>query len=98
MKKSLEIIKAKYLHDHVIRVTFNNNETFEVDFSIMIQRDKLSIYEPLKELKFFKTFHVNYTLCWGADIDVAPEYVYFLAHEREPEYQPLFKKWGYIAA
>ena len=98
MKKSLEIIKAHYLHDHVIRVTFNNKEEFDVDFSKMVGRDKIDIYAPLKVIKFFKNFHVDYTLCWGNDIDVAPEYVYFLAHESDLEYQPLFKKWGYIAA
>jgi len=97
MKKLLEIIKAKYLHDYVIRVTFNNDEEFDIDFSTMMKRDKTSIYESLKDLKFFSNFHVDYTLCWGDDIDVAPEYIYFLAHEGELEYQPLFKKWGYIA-
>lgn len=96
MHPILEIIEAKYLHDHVIWVKFNNDEEFEIDFSPMLEEDNIGIFEPLKEIEFFRNFHVDYTLCWENEIDVAPEYIYFLAHKNDPEYQKLFKEWGYI--
>lgn len=96
MQPLLEIIEAKYLHDHIIWVKFNNGEQFELDLSPIFKEDKTSVFEPLKEVEFFKNFHVNYTLCWENEIDVAPEYIYFLAHKNDPAYQALFKEWGYI--
>ncbi len=96
MEKVLEIIEAEYLHDYVISVKFNNDETLEVDLAPMIERDNMPVFEPLKNIEFFKSFHVDFTLCWSDDIDVAPEYIYFLAHQNDPEFQGLFKKWGYV--
>ena len=95
MEPLLAIIKATYLHDYVLQVTFSNAETVEVNLSPMIE-NKPVLFSPLKKIDFFKNFHVDYTLCWDNEIDVAPEYIYFLAHKDTPEYQTLFKEWGYI--
>ena len=96
MKKMLAITDAKYLRDRVIWVKFNNDEAFELDLTPMLERDNIGIYEPLKEMEFFKNFRVDYTLCWENELEVAPEYFYFLAHKNDPEFQELFKEWGYI--
>ena len=37
-----------------------------------------------------------YTICWGDDIDVAPEYLFFLANKDKPEYHQQFVEWGYL--
>lgn len=96
MEPVLEIIEAEYLHDYVIKVKFNNDEEFELDLSSMLEGDNIGVFEPLKQIDFFKAFHVDYTLCWGNEIDVAPEYIYFLAHKNDSKYQQLFKEWGYL--
>ena len=96
MEPLIEIIDAKYLHDYTVWVKFNNNEEYELDLTPMIEGDSVGIFEPLKKINFFKNFHVDYTLCWENEIDVAPEYIYFLAHKSDVEYQALFKEWGYI--
>ena len=49
-----------------------------------------------KNIDLFSNFHLDYTLCWGQDIDVAPEYLFFLAHRYSTKYAPLFKEWGYV--
>lgn len=97
MEPLLEITEAKYLHDHVVWVKFNNDEAFELDLAPMLEGDNSGIFEPLKQIDFFQNFHVDYTLCWGEEIDVAPEYIYFLAHKNDAEYQQLFREWGYVA-
>jgi hypothetical protein len=96
MSNLLEVINAKYLHDKVVHIKFNNNEEFDLDLSPMIANDKIGIFAPLMDNKIFKAFKVDYTLCWGDDIDVAPEYFYFLAHKDDVDKQKLFKEWGYI--
>ena len=75
---------------------FNTNEEFNVDLSPMIENDKIGIFKPLKDDKIFKKLKVDYTLCWSNDIDVAPEYLYFLAHKNNPEKHQLFREWNYI--
>lgn len=96
MEHPLEITQATYLHDYVLQIKFNTNEEVELDLLPMIEQDALGIYEPLKKVDFFRQFHVDYTLCWDKDIDVAPEYIYFLAHKNDPQFQALFREWGYI--
>lgn len=96
MEPVLEIVDAEYLHDYVIRIKFNTDEIVDVDLTPMIALDKTGVFNPLKNIVFFQHFHVDYTLCWGDEIDVAPEYLYFLAHKNNESYQSLFKEWGYI--
>lgn len=96
MKPMLKIIDAIYLHDYVLRITFSTNETQDVDLSPMVFRDTNGIFDPLRDINVFRQFRVDYTLCWGEDIDVAPEYFFFLAHKNDPRYAALFREWGYI--
>jgi hypothetical protein len=35
-------------------------------------------------------------LCWTGDLDVAPEYIYFLAFSDDESLRGLFEEWGYI--
>ena len=69
----LEITKAQYVGDHKIHLWFNNNVDRVVDFS-----DKLkgAAFEPLRDLTFFKYFHIAYnTIEWANGADFAPEYL-----------------------
>lgn len=96
MNDLLQVVSAKYLHDKVIHMKFNNNEEFDLDLTPMIENDRIGIFKPLKKNEFFKKFKVDFTLCWEHDIDVAPEYLYFLAHKNDKNKQQLFKEWGYL--
>ena len=69
----LEITKAQYVGDHKIHLWFNNNVDRVVDFS-----DKLkgAAFEPLRDLTFFKNFHIAYnTIEWANGVDFAPEFL-----------------------
>jgi hypothetical protein len=92
----LEIIDASYLHDKTIHLKFNNDEEFDVDLTPMVENDKIGVFKPLQDNNVFKRFRIDYTLCWNEEIDVAPEYLYFLANIDNPNKQNLFKEWGYL--
>ena len=48
MEKVLEVTKAEYLHDHVMRIKFNTGEEIELDLTPLIDEDSVGIFEPLK--------------------------------------------------
>lgn len=69
----LEVIKAQYVGGYKIHLWFNNNIDKVVDFS-----DKLkgAAFEPLRDMEFFKNFHIAYnTIEWANGADFAPEYL-----------------------
>ena len=72
----IHVREAKYLHDYVIWVRFNDGAIGEVDL-----RDELTgeMFEPLKDLSKFKSFHVDpdiETIVWDNGADLAPEFLY----------------------
>jgi hypothetical protein len=70
----LEVSKALYLDGYRISLTFNNGKTKTVDL-----RSELNgtVYEPLRQLDYFKNFQVKYnTIEWANGADYAPEYLY----------------------
>ena len=70
----LEVSKAEYLNNYRIKLTFNNGKIKTVDL-----KDELSgsVYEPLRQLDFFKKFQIKYnTIEWENGADYAPEYLY----------------------
>jgi len=70
----LEVSKAEYLDNYRIELTFNNGETKTVDLQNELNG---SIYKPLRQLDYFKSFRVPYnTVEWSNGADFAPEYLY----------------------
>ena len=70
----LEVTNAKYLDNYRLLLTFNNGETKTVDLQNELTG---SVFVPLKELDYFKKFHITYnTVEWENGADYAPEYLY----------------------
>ena len=72
----LHIREAKYLHDYVIWLRFNNDAEGEIDL-----KDELDgeMFEPLKDIHNFKNFIVDpeiETIVWDNGADIAPEFLY----------------------
>jgi hypothetical protein len=72
----LHVKEAKYRHDYVIWLRFNDGTIGEVDL-----KDTLwgKVFEPLKCLEEFKKFHIDpemETIVWENGADLAPEYLY----------------------
>ncbi len=69
----IEVVKAEYVDDYRIKLWFNNNVTKVVDLKPSL---KGLVFEPLKDLDYFKKFSVKYnTVEWENGADFAPEYL-----------------------
>lgn len=72
----LHVKEARYLHDYVIWLRFNDGAEGEVDL-----KDELygEVFEPLRDLEKFKSFRVDpllETVVWDNGADMAPEFLY----------------------
>jgi hypothetical protein len=72
----LHVKEAKYLHDYVLWLRFNDGAEGVVDL-----KDELygEIFEPLKDMDRFKSFKVDpdlETIVWDNGADLAPEFLY----------------------
>lgn len=70
----IEVIKADYLDGYRVKLLFNNGEKRIVDLSQSLNG---SVFEPLKDIEFFKRFTIKFnTIEWENGADFAPEYLY----------------------
>jgi len=70
----LEVTKAEYLDNYRLLLTFNNGKVKTVDLQNELND---TVFEPLKQLDFFKKFRIKYnTIEWENGADYAPEYLY----------------------
>jgi hypothetical protein len=72
----LHVKEAKYLHDYVIRLRFNDGAEGEIDLSGELDGE---VFGPLKDTQKFKSFKVDPTLetiVWDNGADLAPEFLY----------------------
>ena len=88
---------AKYVSEYKIEISFNDNKTVVADFKEIIFQEKRLIFQPLRDISFFKRFEVDYTILWSNGLDLAPEFLYFMAFHKDTRLQEQFKKWGYAA-
>jgi len=71
-----KLVDARYIKDYIICLTFSDGTKGKVDF-----KDELDgeIFEPLRDLGFFKKFIVNReisTIAWPNGADFAPEFLF----------------------
>ena len=72
----LHVKEAKYLHDYVVWLRFNDGAEGLVDL-----KDELygEVFESLKDIERFKSFKVDpdlKTIVWDNGADLAPEFLY----------------------
>jgi len=80
---NISITKAEYISDYTIKLIFDNGEKGIVDLKPTIFNDKRKIFEPLRNIDFFKNFTLDsWTLVWKNQLDLAPEYLYNLLNEK----------------
>jgi len=76
----LHVKEAKYLHDYVIWLRFNNGAEGEVDLERELEGE---VFGVLKDVNKFKNFRVDpeiETIVWENGADLAPEFL--LEHMR----------------
>jgi hypothetical protein len=70
------VTEAKYLHDYVIWLRFNDEAEGEIDLEAELEGE---MFAPLKELPRFRQFRVDnelQTIAWENGADLAPEFLY----------------------
>jgi hypothetical protein len=72
----LHVKEARYLHDYVIWLRFNDGAEGEIDLERELEGE---VFGPLKDLQLFRKFHVDHeleTIAWENGADLAPEFLY----------------------
>lgn len=92
----LAIVNANYQDDYKILLQFNDDRKGIVDLKDFILNGNIKPFKQLQDIEKFKKFQLDYTLKWGDDLDLAPEYLYFKAFEKDTSLKQIFHKWGYI--
>jgi hypothetical protein len=72
----IDVVNAEYIDGYKIFLSFNNNESVTVDLTTTIYTDHRKIFEPLRDLEYFKTFKIKLnTITWDNEADFAPEFL-----------------------
>lgn len=72
----LHVTEAKYLHDYVLWLRFNDGIEGEIDLAEELEGE---VFGDLKNLQKFKSFRVDpilETVVWDNGADLAPEFLY----------------------
>lgn len=94
----LAVNEAKYAGGYNINLIFNNGMKGTANLEETIFNDRRPIFSKLKEKSEFKNFKVKHsTIIWFDELDLASEYLFYLAFKDDPDLQEQFKLWGYIA-
>ena len=75
------VTEATYFGGYKLKIRFDNGENKVVDLQPHIDGP---IFEPLKDLDFFKSFYVNYdidTIVWPNNADFSPDFLYEIGKE-----------------
>lgn len=94
----IEVKAAQYIDDYSIKLEFSNGRVGTANLKETIFNDHREIFSKLKDILFFKNFEIAHsTVTWSSEIDLASEYLFFLAFRDASEFQEQFLKWGYIS-
>jgi len=83
----LHIVSVEYIDDYRLRLEFNDGSVKEIDLKEELYGE---IFEPLKDVNFFKKVAVNpdtSTIEWPNGADFAPEFLYELGKNIKPDTQ-----------
>lgn len=94
----LGIEQAEHTEGFNISLLFSNGMQGTANLETTILDDERPVFSALKDQSVFRNFKVAHsTLTWPGDLDLAPEYLFYLAFKDESEFQGQFKKWGYLS-
>jgi hypothetical protein len=74
----IKVIHAKHVEQFILDLSFNDGTTKRINFKPLLKGE---IFEPLKEITYFKSFRLNpFTVEWENGADFSPEFL----HEYNP--------------
>lgn len=93
----LHITSCEWVGGYKLSLSFDNGSQGVADLQDLAQAG--SIFEPLQNPEVFKDIqlqHGGVTTWLNGTLDIAPEYLFFLANKDNSELHQQFQKWGYI--
>nr|VFK63420.1 MAG: Protein of unknown function (DUF2442) [Candidatus Kentron sp. UNK]VFK71653.1 MAG: Protein of unknown function (DUF2442) [Candidatus Kentron sp. UNK] len=92
----LAINHAEYVGDYRIRLSFNDGREGIANLEKTLFHDKRPIFSNLKEKSNFRAFKLDHgTIVWPNELDLAPEYLFYLVFKEDDRYREQFRQWGY---
>jgi hypothetical protein len=95
----IDIVEVKPLGDKKLLVKFENyKEQCVVDMNDFLKSwNDFYLVKELEDENKFQDFKLDHgAIVWANGFDIAPEYLFFLAHQHDTQYISLFRQWGYI--
>jgi len=93
----IEVNTAEYAGDYNINLVFNDGRVGTANLEQTIFSDKRTIFTKLREKSAFAKFKVEHsTVVWSDELDLASEYLFYLAFRDDPDLQEKYREWGYI--
>jgi len=94
----LGVNQAKYMGGYTLQLAFNNGRTGTANLEPTIFNDRRPIFAKLKDAANFQAFKVEHnTVVWSDELDLAAEYLFYLAFQDDPALQEQFERWGYLS-
>jgi hypothetical protein len=92
----LSINSAKYSGKYNLQLVFSNGKEGIANLEEMVFKDNRTIFNRLKDISTFRNFKVEHsTVVWFGELDLAPEYLFYLAFKDDNTLQGQFREWGY---
>ncbi len=93
----LSVNEAKYIDGYNLYLIFNNGKEGTVDLKQTIYEDRRPIFSDLKDKSNFSNFKVAHsTVVWFNELDLSPEYLFYLIFKEDKSLHKKFKDWGYL--
>lgn len=93
----LAIKDAQYLGDYRLSLTFSNGRTGVADLEEYLRKETRNVFQYLKNKEVFSDFTVkNNTLVWLDELDMAPEFLFYMSFKDEDSLRGVFESWGYV--
>jgi hypothetical protein len=93
----LEVKQAEYAGSYAVRLVFSNGRAGTADLEQLVCNDRRPVFARLREQAAFRRFKVAHSaLVWDDELDIAPEYLFYLAFKDDQSLQEQFRQWGYI--
>ena len=86
----LNVVKAEYKKQYQVYLFFNTGESVMVDLKKTIFNDHRKIFEPLRNIGYFKNFKIRFnTIAWENEADFAPEFLLKLGKQQQERHLSL---------
>ena len=93
----LKLIEAKPLANYRVQLQFSDGRSGMADLTELVTAPDASAFSELREPSVFAQCRIEHgVLNWTTALDLAPEYLYFLAFRNDASLTSQFKSWGYL--